>query len=294
MNHSLILLFVLSFGFCCTMVGLAVLLYQKEKKIWQFKTILFLIYMVTFFLINGVHFYITNIVDYRNDIFDFVVQMAQNIAYSLLIYYLAATINYILGRKWSKSRLIKIVAVAFLYFCGGVIKQVTGSPIWLSAITAVLFMAAILWVLADGARSLTVLNNSAVKTSVIVICLIAVLFLPMIAFGSLLIEITFSVSFLLTSVFFMLISIAGITFFMQYILRPQVNPSEVTFNPDSCGKYSLTAREVDVALHISRGLTYKEIGEELSISPNTVSNHIASIYRKTDTGSKLEMVNKLR
>jgi HD-GYP domain-containing protein (c-di-GMP phosphodiesterase class II) len=42
----------------------------------------------------------------------------------------------------------------------------------------------------------------------------------------------------------------------------------------------LTAREVDVLQHLSRGATTREIGAALGLSPKTVDNHIQSIYGK--------------
>jgi two-component system nitrate/nitrite response regulator NarL len=42
----------------------------------------------------------------------------------------------------------------------------------------------------------------------------------------------------------------------------------------------LTSRERQVAAAIARGLTNKQIGEELGISAETVKRHLASIYAK--------------
>jgi DNA-binding CsgD family transcriptional regulator len=42
----------------------------------------------------------------------------------------------------------------------------------------------------------------------------------------------------------------------------------------------LTAREVEVLRLLARGLSTKEIGERLSVSPKTASNHIEHIYEK--------------
>jgi DNA-binding NarL/FixJ family response regulator len=42
----------------------------------------------------------------------------------------------------------------------------------------------------------------------------------------------------------------------------------------------LTAREVDVLVHLARGRSNKEIARELGLSPKTVDNHIQSIYAK--------------
>ena len=57
--------------------------------------------------------------------------------------------------------------------------------------------------------------------------------------------------------------------------------------------YGITQREFEFILLIKRGLTNKEIASELSISVNTVNNHIANIFDKTDVRSRIDLLNLL-
>ena len=41
-------------------------------------------------------------------------------------------------------------------------------------------------------------------------------------------------------------------------------------------------------------MTNKEIGDELSISVNTVNNHIANIFSKTQVRSRIDLLNILK
>lgn len=43
---------------------------------------------------------------------------------------------------------------------------------------------------------------------------------------------------------------------------------------------TLTRREEQIAEHVARGLTNRQIGAECGISPETVKRHLASIYSK--------------
>lgn len=52
---------------------------------------------------------------------------------------------------------------------------------------------------------------------------------------------------------------------------------------------ALSKRELQIAEHFAAGLTYREIAEQLSISPATVRNHIAHVYRKLGIRSKSEL-----
>lgn len=54
----------------------------------------------------------------------------------------------------------------------------------------------------------------------------------------------------------------------------------------SIGEITFTGREIDVISCISNGLSVKDIGIFLNISPNTVSSHIRNIMKKTGTSSQ--------
>lgn len=56
----------------------------------------------------------------------------------------------------------------------------------------------------------------------------------------------------------------------------------------------LSAREREMAVLISRGLSNKEIAAELHISPATVRTHIYNLYQKVGAGSRVELLNMLR
>lgn len=54
----------------------------------------------------------------------------------------------------------------------------------------------------------------------------------------------------------------------------------------------LTARQVDIVQGLVDNLSYREIGERLDISIETVRDHIKNIYRKLRVNSKMEVVQK--
>jgi len=56
---------------------------------------------------------------------------------------------------------------------------------------------------------------------------------------------------------------------------------------------TLTAREHEVLLALSRGEQYKEIADTLGVSINTVRRHIMAIYDKLHVHSRLDAVGKL-
>ena len=56
----------------------------------------------------------------------------------------------------------------------------------------------------------------------------------------------------------------------------------------------LSDRELEVLEHLSKGLNYNKIAENLYLSPHTIRKHIENIYSKLQVHSKLEAVQKAR
>lgn len=56
----------------------------------------------------------------------------------------------------------------------------------------------------------------------------------------------------------------------------------------------LTPRERDVLRELTRGLSNKEIARELGLSPDTVKDHLASLFFKLEVGDRLTLLNRSR
>lgn len=56
------------------------------------------------------------------------------------------------------------------------------------------------------------------------------------------------------------------------------------------GLEQITAREREVLSHVGRGATDAEISRELGLSPNTVRNHVAALYRKLGLNRRSALV----
>jgi DNA-binding NarL/FixJ family response regulator len=56
-------------------------------------------------------------------------------------------------------------------------------------------------------------------------------------------------------------------------------------------RYRLSARERDVLVLVARGLTDRQIGEELFISHRTVERHVSSILAKLDARTRAEVAS---
>jgi LuxR family maltose regulon positive regulatory protein len=72
---------------------------------------------------------------------------------------------------------------------------------------------------------------------------------------------------------------------------------QATLSPDDTSNLwieDLTQRELDVLTYLTEGLSNKEIGAKLFLSPLTVKKHLYNIYQKLDVHSRTGAINKAR
>jgi DNA-binding NarL/FixJ family response regulator len=65
-------------------------------------------------------------------------------------------------------------------------------------------------------------------------------------------------------------------------------PSVRTINAN--GLEILTAREREVVLHLAEGMTNREIGERMRLSPHTIKNHVLRIFDKLGVSNRIELL----
>ncbi|HEX5367887.1 MAG TPA: HD domain-containing phosphohydrolase, partial [Dehalococcoidia bacterium] len=70
-------------------------------------------------------------------------------------------------------------------------------------------------------------------------------------------------------------------------LRRSLGEKTAIAAPAAARPASLTEREVEVLSLMTQGLTRREIGRRLSITENTVRNHLDHIYDKTGTSNRV-------
>ena len=95
---------------------------------------------------------------------------------------------------------------------------------------------------------------------------------------------------LFCTVFCLIRSIDGIT---RLFSRRAYHPGATIDWEAIVRHYSITSREKDVVKLLVKGKNYNEIGSDLFISTSTVKSHIRSIYRKTNSSNKVELLSML-
>lgn len=57
------------------------------------------------------------------------------------------------------------------------------------------------------------------------------------------------------------------------------------------GKYEISPRESEVLSYLLKGLSTKKIAESMFISTGTAKNHVLNLLKKTNTHSRVELIN---
>jgi DNA-binding NarL/FixJ family response regulator len=73
-----------------------------------------------------------------------------------------------------------------------------------------------------------------------------------------------------------------------------VKKNKTTTKETKTEEIKLSKRETEILEHLSKGLKYSDIANNLIISPATVRKHIENIYKKLHVHNKMEAVIKAR
>jgi len=58
-------------------------------------------------------------------------------------------------------------------------------------------------------------------------------------------------------------------------------------------RFGFTPREIEVTTELMKGIPYKIIAQQLSISEKTINRHVSNAFAKTGATNKVELINKL-
>lgn len=100
---------------------------------------------------------------------------------------------------------------------------------------------------------------------------------------------------LMCGIYFMAFSITMMVFLFLHFFQEkkrEARPKELSM--EDVQQWHVTEREFAVVRLIAKGLTNREIAEQLGISTNTVNNHVANIFTKTKVRSRIDLLNLLK
>jgi len=296
LDHIFLFIYIITVGVTFAVVALSLLYWLNKRDSGRFNTFLFIVYLAILLLLAGVRFYWEELLSGGRAVI-IGTGLAESAGYALLLYFLPATVNHIIGRKWTGLKRIASITATVVYFVLGAVYLLTGFLMPISLAAAFIFFLALAVILVDILKSIPMIQRGSTRVTVLLATLLTIIFLPLVLVGHLLVEsvgpwaVSHSVRFLFLSLYYFWMALVGVIFYMRE-LSPAGNPAaSASIVPDNL---PLTDREQDIAESLAQGLTYGEIAENLGISPNTVRNHVANLYKKLSVRSKVELIGVLR
>lgn len=272
-------------------LSLSVILSKRKDAGWArwnivlCSTLLGMAIIYTYKLLSG--FLFTGVPQFVLDIVYEVVFIADT---SFIIVFLCRFVNWLIARPMSKAEVVFTFAIGVAYLAVSVLSAVLDLLI-LAKIQAILPALNITYCLIVAVRNYKVIENKLVRSVALVFSIISLSIVPLLVLCAIWTYFRPLVFAIAETAYF----IMYLTFMFIALEKAEKEAPKRSNEPtlEDYAKYHITEREFDVIKLIRKGLTNKEIGFELGISVNTVNNHIANIFQKTEVRSRIDLLNVL-
>ncbi len=210
---------------------------------------------------------------------------------AFLIVFLPFFTSWVIAHPWRQPYAALFPFLAAVYLGLGIVNQIR-PLLFFEQAQFVLFVFVIGFCLVVLVRNLGSIRNKIARTSALTIIIVSLSMVPAIMLA------LFFPGFkpFLYAVYFLALSITIMVFlFMEFVrLGREEKQHTRQLTVDDLAPYNITEREFEIITLISQGLTNKEIASELDISANTVTNHVANIFSKTQVRSRIDLLNVVK
>jgi len=210
---------------------------------------------------------------------------------TFLIVFIPYFTTWVIAHPWRQPYKGLFFTLAAIYLALGITQTMLQIQI-IDNLMLLLFVFVVGFCLVVMLKNIKSIENKTARASAITIIIVSTSMLPAILLG-----LFFpTLRAMLFGVYFLALSISIMTFlFMEFVRLGRNNQGgSKALELEDLEQYHITEREFGVIQLISKGLTNKEIATELGISANTVNNHVANIFAKTQVRSRIDLLNVLK
>ena len=212
-------------------------------------------------------------------------------ALTFLIVFIPYFTTWVIASPWRQPYKGGFYTLAALYLALGVSKEIWSSRFFDQAML-LLFVFVVGFCLVVMLKNIHSIENKTARASAISIIIVSTAMVP-----AILLALIFpALKPFLFGFYFLALSITIMTFlYMEFVhIVRKRSPKQEPLVLDDLAQYHITEREFSVIELISNGMTNKEIAAKLGISANTVNNHVANIFAKTNVRSRIDLLNLLK
>ncbi|HZJ88532.1 MAG TPA: helix-turn-helix transcriptional regulator [Sphaerochaeta sp.] len=224
-------------------------------------------------------------------VIDYTISAVVLAAMTFLIVFVPFFTTMVIAYPWRKPYTLLFYALAACYLALGILRVLFRLPIFTAGMVTI-FTFVVGFSLSIVMRNVNSIEHKTARTSALVILIVSASMVPAI----LLALFIPALQPMLLGIYFIALSITVMTFLYMEFARisriAAIEPKELRLA--DVAEWGITEREFDIIRLISDGLTNKEMAAELGISANTVNNHVANIFSKTQVRSRIDLLNLLK
>jgi DNA-binding CsgD family transcriptional regulator len=227
-------------------------------------------------------------------VFKFIFTTASHLGMAFLIVFLPYFLSWVIAKPWRKFQWCAFCPLALAYFGVGLASQIVPNEtfyFWATFGQTIAFLIMYIYCIVTLWNNLRNIENKQARGVCLAVNITSLCLIPLCFFAQFF-EFLQNLSYPIYVLAFSIIIL--VYYYSRFNLDKEKSKKTTVLSLDSLSQYKITEREFSVVQLICEGLTNKEIANELSISVNTVNNHVANIFDKTGVRSRIDLLKLLK
>lgn len=199
--------------------------------------------------------------------------------------------SFLISRRWGKRQRIFFYPFGIIYFVAGLVGTIIKYREFTNIIQTVFFLMVFVYSIVMMWRNLLTIDDIYSRNICLVINIVSMILIPtsiVILFFPAFKGIAYPIYVLAFSIIML------IYFFTRFKVDSRNQADSLELTSEGLEKYHITDRELEVIKLVCQGKSNKEIALAMTISVNTVNNHIANIFEKMDISSRMDLMRIMK
>ena len=227
-------------------------------------------------------------------VFNFIYSTTVILCMAFVIVFLPYFLSWVIAKPWRRIQILRFYPLAMAYFGIGLAALIVDNATfdrWAFIIQTLMFLSMYIYCIVTLWVNLKNIEDRSSRGVALAINIVSLSLIPL----SILSVFFRSVSDFSYPVYVLAFSIIILVYnYIRFGLDRQKEQNKPELSFESLSRYRISEREFTVVQLICEGLTNKEIAQELSISVNTVNNHVANIFSKMEVRSRIDLLKALK
>ncbi len=278
----------------CMALALAIASRMIHKTAWMGRYIVFQSCLIgTLFVFLGSKLSLIFMPENVYAVFRFIFNTVTLAALSFVIVFLPYFLSWVIAKPWRRIQTVRFYPLAIIYFGIGLASLIVENnkfDFWVHFGQTMIFLGVYVYCLVTLWVNLSNIEDKSSRGVALSINIVSLSLIPL----SILSLFFKTVSDFSYPIYVLAFSIIILVYNYIRFAEDKKDDAQPALSLESLSKYRISEREFTVIQLICEGLTNKEIAQELSISVNTVNNHVANIFSKMEVRSRIDLLRALK